>query len=500
MNPSLEIWNKTMKKKFLWRIVCFVVLFTITNTVFSATTAINKNLDIIPTTTSSTHTVFAEYAASTGCIPCKNAHAALKSIYTEGSQPFYYVTFSRKNKNTEQRTLIEYNLYGWPTVFFDGGNQSYCGASGDAEHMKQIYITNITQCSGRPVPDLFADLSITWLKNATMRINLTIQNNETTNYGGHLRVYVTEIFSSMWNDSGGNPYTFAFLDYAYNQDIFINTAGIWQESVLWNGHEYNDGYGHNFGQITPDNVMVFATVFNNTRHQGYADLPIGALSPYDAYYVDETTAAMPDVSSNPPSKPVLSGPSSGKAGMTYTWNVVSSEPDNESVYYWVDWGDNSPSQWVGPYPPGIPQPVDHSYSMQGIYSIKAKAKDIYHSQGGWSDVYQVNINESDLAVSNIHGGLMILNALIKNNGNETFTAVQWSIDVKGGILHWINQTTNDVMSSLPAGGSFPVQTKVPLFGFGSITFTFTISSENPSIQIIRTGDGFVFGPFVLIKD
>jgi hypothetical protein len=138
--------------------------------------------------------------------------------------------------------------------------------------------------------------------------------------------------------------------------------------------------------------------------------------------------------------------------------------------------------------------------MQGIYSIKAKAKDIYHSQGGWSDVYQVNINESDLAVSNIHGGLMILNALIKNNGNETFTAVQWSIDVKGGILHWINQTTNDVMSSLPAGGSFPVQTKVPLFGFGSITFTFTISSENPSIQIIRTGDGFVFGPFVLIKD
>jgi hypothetical protein len=478
-----------------------VVLFTLTNTVFSATTAINKNSDKQPTSMSVTHTVFAEYAASSGCIPCKNAHTALKNIYAEGLQPFYYVTLSTKNKCTEPRIQDEYNLYGWPTVFFDGGNQSYCGAPGSIEQIEQIYITNISQCSGRPVPDIFANLSVTWLENATMSINVTIQNNQTTKYGGHLRVYVTEIFSSMgWNDSGGNPYTFAFLDYAYNQDIFINTTAIWQGSVLWNGHDHNDGYGHDFGQITPDNVMVFAAVFNNTRHQGYAGLPYGPWHAYDAYYIDETTAAFPRVSSAPPSKPVISGPISGKAGMTYTWSIVSSEPDNESVFYWVEWGDNSPSRWVGPYPPGIPQPVDHLYSMQGIYSIKAKAKDMYHSQGEWSDVYQVNINESDLDVSDIRGGLMILKALIENNGNETFTTVQWSINVDGGILHWINQTTSGTMSSLPAGASFPVQTEDPLFGFGSINFIFTVSSVNPSIQIVETGNGFVFGPFVIIKD
>ena len=107
-----------MKKQFLWFIVCSITLFFITPTVLSAAIEIRNNLDIQPITSSFTHTVFAEYAASSGCLPCRYAHMALKSIYQDHEQPFYYVTLSRKNINTEQRTEIEYNLLGWPTVFF----------------------------------------------------------------------------------------------------------------------------------------------------------------------------------------------------------------------------------------------------------------------------------------------------------------------------------------------------------------------------------------------
>jgi outer membrane protein assembly factor BamB len=89
-------------------------------------------------------------------------------------------------------------------------------------------------------------------------------------------------------------------------------------------------------------------------------------------------------SNNPPDKPSINGQIRGKAGTPYDYIFIATDPDNdEYVYYYIDWGDNSTSGWIGKYTPGIVVTVSHTWSERGTYIIKAKAKDNYGGEGDW---------------------------------------------------------------------------------------------------------------------
>jgi len=208
---------------------------------------------------------------------------------------------ANRNTHAYDRLIDDYNVYGVPTVFWDGGYDVDVGA-GSVSGAELAYTASINSCGSRSVPDLDMDLSVEWLGNATMDIEVSVQNNETGVYKGYVRVYVTEIASSMgWNDTWGYPYTFAFLDYAFDEAIQIDPSGTWQESTTWNGNEHSDGHGHDFGGITSENVMVIAAVFNGEWHQGYAHPPNG--NPFDAYWVDQAAGAWINQAPNVPSDP-----------------------------------------------------------------------------------------------------------------------------------------------------------------------------------------------------
>ncbi len=188
-------------------------------------------------------------------------------------------------------------------MFFDGGYEVRVGAYSSIPQQVNYYNGAINSCGSRAVSDIDVDVSVEWLGDATLDIEVTIQNNEPGTYKGHVRAYVTEIASSMgWNDTWGYPYTFAFLDYAFNEVIQIDPSGTWQQSTIWDGNDHNDGHGHDFGGITLDNIMVIAAVFNGVWHQGYADPPNGC--PFDAYWVDETAGAWINQAPNTPSDPM----------------------------------------------------------------------------------------------------------------------------------------------------------------------------------------------------
>jgi hypothetical protein len=198
-----------------------------------------------------THTVFGEAALYTMYPYDRYAAAALDSIYAQGQYPFYYVSLvDDKNTHAAARN-VEYNVNGFPTVFFDGGYQVCAGAWTNIPQMVSLYTSTIIQCGDRAVPDIDASLSVTWLGNATMNIKVTVQNNEASNYHGRIRVYVTEIVSTMGWYIGGHPCHFPFLDYAFNEIISVGALSTWQDSTIWYGNYLYDGYGHSFGGITP---------------------------------------------------------------------------------------------------------------------------------------------------------------------------------------------------------------------------------------------------------
>jgi len=84
-----------------------------------------------------------------------------------------------------------------------------------------------------------------------------------------------------------------------------------------------------------------------------------------------------------PGIPTLDGPTSGKAGSVYKYTFETTDPDYDNVYYYIDWGDETFEEWIGPYESGEQAIVNHEWSEQGTYTIKAKAKDVYDAESEW---------------------------------------------------------------------------------------------------------------------
>jgi len=83
---------------------------------------------------------------------------------------------------------------------------------------------------------------------------------------------------------------------------------------------------------------------------------------------------------DPPSAPDISGPSSGSAGQSVEYNFTSTDPNGDEILYWVDWGDETNSGWVGPYVSGETVTLSHSWAKKGGYVITAVAKDVYNAE------------------------------------------------------------------------------------------------------------------------
>ncbi len=297
-------------------------------------------------TTTFTHTVFAEDGTRMQCPYCPYASQALKNIYASHNYPFYYVSLvawyapaNNGNDHSYQRCL-DYNFYGYPTVWFDGGyNVQLGGYSGN----ENDYRNAIQQCGNRAVSNIDVTLNVTWLGNAAMTITPSVKNNEATQYNGHIRVYVTVVDASMfgWIDTWGNPYRMAFLDYAQNTDITVNAGGTWTNTMTWDGHNYNNGHGTTFGSIQYGNIEVIAVVFNSAPHQGYSYPP--SSYPFTAYWVDNCTGVW--VGTNqPPTVPSSPNPSNGSINVDITKKLswTCTDPEGDPLTYDVYFGTSNP--------------------------------------------------------------------------------------------------------------------------------------------------------------
>jgi hypothetical protein len=86
----------------------------------------------------------------------------------------------------------------------------------------------------------------------------------------------------------------------------------------------------------------------------------------------------------PPIPPTINGPGSGNAGEVYTYSFASTDPDNDDInIYTIDWGDNSMDVVGGSFDSGEVITVNHTWNEKGIYTIKAKAKDIFDLESDW---------------------------------------------------------------------------------------------------------------------
>jgi hypothetical protein len=103
----------------------------------------------------------------------------------------------------------------------------------------------------------------------------------------------------------------------------------------------------------------------------------------DKISTDSTWAKIKELN-NPPDKPTIIGSEKGKIKTPYSYKFNTTDSDNDEwLYYYIDWGDNNNSSWIGPYTPGQKITKSHTWSEQGSYTIKCKAKDNYDGESEW---------------------------------------------------------------------------------------------------------------------
>jgi len=100
---------------------------------------------------------------------------ALNGIYESDDYPFYFVALIADQVETAYNHLKEdYNLYGYPSAFFDGGKKVLVGGY-DAE---SYYRTRIEQCGKTDIHEMNLSISAVWKGNGIIDIAVTIINNE----------------------------------------------------------------------------------------------------------------------------------------------------------------------------------------------------------------------------------------------------------------------------------------------------------------------------------
>lgn len=150
----------------------------------------------------------------------------------------------------------------------------------------------ICVCSILTVPAIAAE-SVRHCRTATSLSNdddlfietrPAVDKDAKVNYDGRLRVFVVEP-TSRWSDYDYKKYHYGFLSFAVDTPVsipYLETANI---QKVWDGNNYN------FGNITEDNIMVIAVLYNKDSVIAYSDPPSAA--PYYSHYVDAAAAATP---------------------------------------------------------------------------------------------------------------------------------------------------------------------------------------------------------------
>jgi len=380
--------------KIIGAVLSFLLIISMFSMTASAIKSMNDDRDPY------THTVLIEIGTAQWCGHCHPWNTFMYNTYNGGSYDFEYVmmimqdfNYKNLNLNASNRMFIDYGITYVPTSYMDGNFQNIEG------NEPTEFPGKIDTCGNRAVADINAEMILTWIADATFSVDISIQNNEISQYNGHIRAYVTEIVS-RYDTSGGNPYNFGFLDYAFNQDITINPGEIYSDSATWNGNDHSDLFGNNFGDITKDNIKVILGVFDEND-----------------IYADETIAA--EITNDKPNTPSTpSGSSNGNPDITLTFSTVGSDPNDDQLEYLWDWGNGDNSGWLGPYDSGYLAEAVNSWSEPGNYFITVKSRDSHGVESDWSDPLDISIvacgdANADDAV-NVGDAVFVINYVFKD--------------------------------------------------------------------------------------
>jgi hypothetical protein len=262
-----------------------------------------------------TRKVFIEESTATTCEFCPNVAEVIDELFDPENPEFYYVSLVEdENKIAEDRVSNHYHRFANPTVYIDGGYEVIYGFKEDT--FKVDFKQKIQNSLLREVPDLVVDIQAEWNETRKeLKSTVTIENKDPNTYKGELKVFISEMKSTRWNDYNGDPFHYAFLEYILEKNIEIKSDESEVFTKIWNASESK------YSNVVPENLMVYAVVFNSEKNQGYSRPP--DRDPFDAYYSDAVETTRVQEGTLPPTI----GITSPKNGYRYRFGSSGFKPE-----------------------------------------------------------------------------------------------------------------------------------------------------------------------------
>jgi hypothetical protein len=205
-----------------------------------------------------------------------------------------------------------------------------------------------------------------------------------------VKVIVTTSSSSSFDISSSDFTIIGFNVYANGPYL-----GLVDETIHFIGSVDNGNppyeYHWDFGDGETSNEQNPTHIFNE---EGNFTVIFTVTDDNDITIRDSTWALIIK-ENNPPDKPNINGPSSGKPGTEYTYNIIASDPDDDTLYVLWDWDDGSSNDWTGPYQSGTEIYNSHIWEIRGTYGVSVSVRDEYGATT--SDFLDIAIPRSQIS-------------------------------------------------------------------------------------------------------
>ena len=185
--------------------------------------------------------------------------------------------------------------------------------------------------------------------------------------------------------------------------------------------------------------------------------------------IDGIRHIYPESENQPPNIPsVPTGPSSGAPGVSYSFTATTTDPDGDQISFKFDWGDGTESGWSSFVNSGSSASMSHSWSGQGTYQVRAKAKDVNGAESGWSSSHQIVTGHPPNTPSSpsgpdtgTHGPSYSFTATTTDpDGDQVAFKFDWGDGTESGWTSFVDSGSSASMShSWSSEGTYQVRVK-----------------------------------------
>ena len=201
-------------------------------------------------------------------------------------------------------------------------------------------------------------------------------------------IYVGGGYLYAINPNGTRIWTFDFGD---NKHSHKSSPAISAEGIIYIGTHIGDDGGGEIIAVNPDGTERWRKRIA-TNHVDSSPcigedgtVYIGSSSDEQGYSYG-FLYAFGELDPNAPEAPTISGETDGEAGVEYEYTLSTIDPNDDDVYYYIEWGDGEFEDWFGPYDSGEEVVVSHSWNEKDTYTIRARAKDTDNLWGPWGEL------------------------------------------------------------------------------------------------------------------